>query len=80
MFCREVKREPARVKPLKVGIDWERWRIPKNGGPPLSQSIQKMEETRSEIEQMLELNLIEPSNCRTTVQSCALSTLTDRRT
>jgi hypothetical protein len=26
-FCREVKSEPARVEPLKVDIDWDKWRI-----------------------------------------------------
>jgi hypothetical protein len=30
IFCREVKSEPARVEPLKVDIEWERWRIPRN--------------------------------------------------
>jgi hypothetical protein len=34
IFCREVKSEPARVDPLKVDIEWEKWRIPRNGGPP----------------------------------------------
>jgi hypothetical protein len=33
----------------------------KNGGPPRPQSAEKMEETRSQIERMLELDLIEPS-------------------
>jgi hypothetical protein len=61
IFCREVKREPARVEPLKVDIDWERWRIPKNGGLPRPQSTEKKEETRSQIERMLELDLIETS-------------------
>jgi hypothetical protein len=46
---------------LKVDIDWERWRILKNGSPPLPQSTEKMEETRSQIKGMLELDLIEPS-------------------
>jgi hypothetical protein len=61
IFCREVKGEPARVKPLKVDIGWERWRIPKNGGPPQLESTEKMEETRSKMERMLELDLIESS-------------------
>jgi hypothetical protein len=61
IFCREVKSKPARVEPLKVEIDWDKWRIPKNGGPPRPQSMEKMEETRSQIERMLELDLIEPS-------------------
>jgi hypothetical protein len=61
IFCREVKSEPARFEPLKVDIDWDRWWIPKNGGPPRPQSTEKMEETRSQIERMLELDLIEPS-------------------
>jgi hypothetical protein len=61
IFCREVKSEPARAEPLKVDIDWDKWRIPKNGGPPRPQSTEKMEETRSQIERMLELDLIEPS-------------------
>jgi hypothetical protein len=61
IFCREVKSEPARVEPLKVDVDWDKWRIPKNGGPPRPQSTEKMEETRSQIERMLELDLIEPS-------------------
>jgi hypothetical protein len=26
IFCREVKSEPARVEPLKVEIDWDKWR------------------------------------------------------
>jgi hypothetical protein len=54
IFCRELKSEPARVEPLKVDIDWDKWRIPKNGGPPRPQSTEK-------IERMLELDLIEPS-------------------
>jgi hypothetical protein len=61
IFCREVKSEPARVEPWKVDIDWDKWRIPKNGGPPRPQSTKKMEETRSKIMRMLELDLIEPS-------------------
>jgi hypothetical protein len=47
IFCREVKSEPAQVELLKVDIDWERWCIPKNGGPPRPQSKENMEETRS---------------------------------
>jgi hypothetical protein len=42
-------------------LNWERWRISKNGCPPRPQSTEKMKETRSQIEQMLELDLIEPS-------------------
>jgi hypothetical protein len=61
IFCREVKSEPARVEPLKVDINRDKWRIPKNGGPPRLQSTEKMEETWSQIERMLELVLIEPS-------------------
>jgi hypothetical protein len=57
----EVKHEPALVEPLKVDIDWERWSIPKNGRTPHPQSTEKMEETRSHIERMFELDLIEPS-------------------
>jgi hypothetical protein len=49
------------VKPLKVDIEWEQWRILINGGPPRPQSTEKMEDTRSQIEQMLELDLIKPS-------------------
>jgi hypothetical protein len=59
IFCREVKSEPARVEPLKVDIDWDKWRIPKNGGPPRPQSTEKMEKTWSQIERMLELDLID---------------------
>jgi hypothetical protein len=55
IFCREVKCVPARVAPLKVDIDWKRWRIPKNGGPPRPQSTEKMEETRLQIERKLDL-------------------------
>jgi hypothetical protein len=61
LFCREVKSEPARFEPLKVDIDLNKWRISKNGSPPRPQSTEKMEETRSQIERMLELDLIEPS-------------------
>jgi hypothetical protein len=43
IFCREVKSEPARVEHLKVDIDWDKWRIPKNGGPPRSESMGKNE-------------------------------------
>jgi hypothetical protein len=39
-----------------------KWRIPRNGGPPHPQSTEKREETLSQIERMLELDLIEPSN------------------
>jgi hypothetical protein len=46
---------------LKIDIDWERWRIPNNGRPPRLQSTEKIEETLSQIERMLELDLIEPS-------------------
>jgi hypothetical protein len=61
IFCREVKSESARVEPLKVDIDWDRWCTLKNGGPTRPQSTEKMEETRSQIEWMLELDLIELS-------------------
>jgi hypothetical protein len=60
IFCRKVESEPARVEPLKLTGD-EKWRIPRNGGPPHPQSTEKREETRSQIERMLELDLIEPS-------------------
>jgi hypothetical protein len=39
----------------------EKWRIPRNGGTPHPQSTEKREETQSQIERMLELDLIEPS-------------------
>jgi hypothetical protein len=61
IFCGDVKREPSQVEPMKVDIDWERWRKTKNCGPPRPQSTEKMKETRSQIERIIELDLIIPS-------------------
>jgi hypothetical protein len=60
IFCREVKSESARVEPLKVDIEWGKWLIPRNGGPPHPQSTEKREEMWSQIERMIELDPIEP--------------------
>jgi hypothetical protein len=57
-----LPRSQERASPSRtLESDWDKWRIPKNGGPPRPQSTEKMEEMRSQIERMLELDLIEPS-------------------
>jgi hypothetical protein len=58
-----LSRSQTRASPSRTAESWH-WletRIPKNGGPPGPQSTEKMEETRSQIERMFELDLMEPS-------------------
>jgi hypothetical protein len=67
IFCREVKSEPVRVEPLKVDIDWDKWRIPKNGGSSCPQSTEKWRRRGHKSSGRSSLISSNPQNRHTTV-------------
>jgi hypothetical protein len=52
---------PADIPPMELHVDEDKWKVPKNRGPPRPQSTAKQEEIRKQVNSMLEAGVIRPS-------------------
>ena len=60
-FSLTVRDKPAAVIPLHLEVDKRQWEVPRNSGPPRMQSDVKQEEIKRQIDKLLLLNVIRPS-------------------
>ena len=60
-FSLTVQPNPADVIPLTLDVDHSLWEVPRNAGPPRPQSDAKREEIKLQIDKMLKLGVIQPS-------------------
>jgi hypothetical protein len=59
-----VDKTPANVTPFTVDVDEAKWKNPKNSGPPRTQSAVKDEEITRQVQKLLELGVIRPSQAK----------------
>ena len=65
VFSRAVRNQPAAVPPMKLLVDTERWRTDTKLGnrrPARLQGTVRMNETKKQVHQMVELGVIKPSH------------------
>jgi transposase InsO family protein len=62
IFSISVKAEPARVPPMEVKVDAQRWHTNKNRGPPRPQSEVRRAAIEKQVKKYLDLKVIEPSS------------------
>jgi len=60
-FSQAVQPLPAKVVPLTLEVDRNLWEVPRNAGPPRPQSDTKLEEIKLQVDKMLKLGVIQPS-------------------
>ena len=60
-FSQSVREQPAKVAPLHLDVDLDLWEMPRNAGPPRQQSDLKQEEIKRQIDKLLTLGVIRPS-------------------
>ena len=58
IFSTELGIEPAKMDPIVLDIDWEKWRSLKNSLPPRKQTTAKEEEVRRQIDYMIRAGII----------------------
>ena len=66
IFSRVLTKEPSRLTPLTIELDLDnpdatKWQTPASRAPPRLQSTSKQEETRRQIQMLLDSDLIRPS-------------------
>ena len=59
-----VDKTPANVTPFTVDVDEAKWKNPKHSGPPRTQSAVKDEEITRQVQKLLELGVIRPSQAK----------------
>lgn len=62
LFQNELAAEPAEIPSFDLNVDLEKWRNPKNRGPPRVQSSANQAETVRQIDLLLAQNIIERSD------------------
>jgi hypothetical protein len=62
IFSTQVRAEPAKLPPMNLEVDEEKWRSKENRLPPRQQSAIKQEAIRQQVADMLQQNVIAPSN------------------
>jgi hypothetical protein len=62
IFRNDLPKDPADIPPFDLIVDMEKWRNPKNRGPPRVQSSANQAETVKQIDQLLAQNIIERSD------------------
>jgi transposase InsO family protein len=62
IFRNDLPKDPADIPPFDLVVDMEKWRNPKNRGPPRVQSSANQAETVKQIDQLLAQNIIERSD------------------
>ena len=60
-FSESVKEQPAKVAPLHLDVDLASWETPRNAGPPRVQSEIKQLEIKKQIDKLLILGIVQPS-------------------
>jgi hypothetical protein len=61
VFSRTLRKHPSDVSPMVIEIDLEKWQVSANRLPPRLITAAKQEEVRKQVELMLELGIIRPS-------------------
>jgi len=61
VFSRELRSEPAKVEPMHIEVDTEKWQVPCNSGPPRSQGRNRNLEIMKQVSKMLRAKVIKPS-------------------
>ena len=61
IFSRKLNSQPALVRPMTIETDLQAWQLPKNRGPARIQTRTKEEEIEMQINEMLSIGLIRPS-------------------
>jgi transposase InsO family protein len=62
IFRNDLAKDPADIPPFNLQVDMEKWRNPKNRGPPRVQSSANQAETVKQLDQLLAQNIIERSD------------------
>ena len=62
LFSNTLNKEPADTPPFDWNVDTEKWKQPKNRGPPRIQSAAKQAEISRQLDLLLEQGVIERSN------------------
>ncbi len=61
IFSEELRPEPAKLNPMTIGIDRDKWQCNKNSLPPRPQSRAKHEEIQRQMQKMLDNKVIKIS-------------------
>ena len=61
VFALNVSPQAAAVAPIKLDVDLKQWEVPRNSGPPRVQSEVKQQEIKKQIDKLLLLGVIKPS-------------------
>ena len=61
IFNKNLNKEPAKLDPMVLDVDKEKWCKESNSKPPRPQSQLKRDEIKRQVDKMLELGLIRPS-------------------
>jgi hypothetical protein len=61
VFALNVSPQAAAVAPIKLDVDLKQWEVPRNSGPPRVQSDVKQQEIKRQIDKLLLLGVIKPS-------------------
>jgi transposase InsO family protein len=61
IFSEAVRPEPARVPPMDLQVNMEKWQTNKHRLPPRPQTRTKMQEIEKQVKKYLDLKVIEPS-------------------
>jgi hypothetical protein len=62
IFSTQVRSEPALLPPMDLEVDESKWKSKENRLPPRQQSAIKQEAIRHQVADMLQQNVITPSN------------------
>ena len=61
IFSDTLDVKPADIPPFDLDVDKKKWEVPRNRGPVRMQSLQKQDEIRRQIQEMIDNNIIEKS-------------------
>ncbi len=61
IFSTTVKKEPAKVPPMKLEVNLQEWQTPKNRGPPRPQTPAMQQAILESLKKLLASNVIQPS-------------------
>ena len=62
VFSKELSAQPAMIPPMQLNVDESKWKTPKNALPHRPVSTSKQKEIQGQINEMIEIKLIRPSN------------------
>jgi transposase InsO family protein len=61
IFSEVIKAEPARIEPMEIAVDHNKWYCSKNRGPPRPQSAARQAAIKKQVDKYLRLGVIQPS-------------------